>query len=320
VRSTRVVGWKLLVVRSLASWSLWERAVRVPISYLLYPVFCVRGTLAFSLSKSFAGVDMNLILFSSRQECYQVPLNSPRGEHLQRTLLAAGKGEVRVGVENGPRGLACAEEKGTCVELRVVEWEKDQPVHPSSNINWLLPYCRPHTGKRLLSLAAELGIARLYLYPGDKSERGYGQSRLWSDDGVHPFLVRGAEQAFTTHLPRVCRFPDLSTALQAPGDPGEGLAFDPYEATAAMTLLAPPDPHSPLTLAFGGERGWSGPERTELCRAGFQLVHLGGRIFSLPAVLTVATVLASRTHPLWQEADGSTLQLPSSLPPEAVVD
>ncbi len=56
--------------------------------------------------------------------------------------------------------------------------------------------------------------------------------------------------------------------------------------------MGPAGMASPLALAFGPERGWSGPERALLRAAGFELAHLGPRVLRTETAVVAAVSVA----------------------------
>ena len=68
------------------------------------------------------------------------------------------------------------------------------------------------------------------------------------------------------------------------------LALDNYEATAPLgEAVLPRGAH--VTLAIGGERGWSAAERSLLRAQGFALAHLGARVLRTETAVTAALAI-----------------------------
>ena len=93
---------------------------------------------------------------------------------------------------------------------------------------------RPHTAKRILFDAASLGVARLF-FEAERGEPSYAQSSLWTTDAWPERLRLGVEQGFGTHVPEVCMYPDLQSALSALYAIPRRVALDNYEATGRST-------------------------------------------------------------------------------------
>lgn len=110
----------------------------------------------------------------------------------------------------------------------------------------------------------------------EKSEPTYKSSSLWTGVEAERLLVRGAEQAFCTQIPTLSRAESLSSAISDLFPHGSRIAMDNYESTDKLT-------HGrftslPLTIAIGGERGWSNHERQILRENEFVLADLGSRV------------------------------------------
>ena len=69
--------------------------------------------------------------------------------------------------------------------------------------------------------------------------------------------------------------------------------MDNYESTNSLAKIE--QLSEPITLALGGERGWSNPEREALRQAGFTLVDIGTRVLRTEtACIAGISILKSR--------------------------
>jgi 16S rRNA (uracil1498-N3)-methyltransferase len=73
----------------------------------------------------------------------------------------------------------------------------------TQNIDIFLSYQRPQTMKKILFLAGTVGIARIFLFPLNKTEKSYIQSNLWKDGKWVQELYLGMEQGKNIYLPRL---------------------------------------------------------------------------------------------------------------------
>lgn len=237
---------------------------------------------------------MNLILFAEKADDYILPTRDPRFGHV-RGVLRMGVGDrFMVGAVNGPRGDATIEEITENAMRLSVKWDP-QTMSPPPRLHLLMAIPRPATARKVLFDATTLGVARFHFFRAKKSDPAYQQSRLWQGEGWREHVWQGAEQAFSTILPSLSVSDDLDAALNRLEPDGTRLALDNYEATSH--LADGPPPSLPLTLALGGERGWSSGERTALRNAQFELRSLGDRVLRVETAVTATLAIAlSRMH------------------------
>jgi RsmE family RNA methyltransferase len=241
---------------------------------------------------------MNLILFSSAERQRTLAADDPRARHVREVLRMGVGDRFDVGVVDGPRGKArivAADAEGLRLEL---EWG-EAPAAPFP-ITLLVALARPQTCRKILRECTALGVKRILFFTARKGMPGYAESRLWSSGEWRRILRQGAEQAFTTHLPRVERFAGgLAEALRdldASGSVGRvvraRLALDLYEATAPLSAVSGPWQGETL-LAVGPEGGWAPEERDLLREAGFRLVHLGERVLRTETACVAAVTMTA---------------------------
>lgn len=237
---------------------------------------------------------MNLLLLDHALDRLTLPLADPRAVHLRSVLRKAPGDTLDIGVVNGPRGKATLLSITPAGLDLALAWGETPP--PPFSIDLLLALGRPQTMRRLLEVGTTLGARRFLFFPAAKSAPGYASSSLWTTDEWRERLRTGAEQAFTTWLPRVDHYPSLPAALAARPDPATCLALDVYEGQASFQPAATaPDP---LVLALGPEGGWAPAERAALRAAGFLLLHLGPRVLRTETALAAALALAA-AHRQW---------------------
>ena len=226
---------------------------------------------------------MNLILV--RQEELEpgdrVTLGGERARHILSVLRAAPGATVRVGLLDGPRGLATLERiEGERVVLSCA-FEGNVPEAPRMDL--LLAVPRPKVLNRLWPQLAALGVGRIVLANAAKVERCYFDSHVLAPEVSTPRLIEGLQQARDTRLPEVLvrrRFrPFVEDELDALFARGLRLVADPGGRRRIGDFFPPSGRETParVLLAVGPEGGWV-PFELELLRArGFELVGMGAR-------------------------------------------
>ncbi len=235
---------------------------------------------------------MNLILFSREEVREPLPRSDPRARHLLHHLKR-GRGErFDAGLIDGPRGKGWIEEfHSDRLQLNFV-WENATPAFSPLVLVVGLP--RPQTARRILREAAAFGIEAILFFAADKGVASYRSSKLWAGNEYRQRLIEGAEQAFSTRLPRVTLHDTLAEALVSLPTGRDRIALDVYEAEASLSTLK--TLQAEATLAVGPERGWAAGERDALRRAGFRLAHLGDRVLrsDTACICGMSLVLAAR--------------------------
>ena len=258
---------------------------------------------------------MNLILFEAPFEQLNLSANDPRTRHILKILKIKLGGVFYIGFVNSERALAKIESiyKDGSILLRTVERVVSPPCLP---IDLLIGMPRPHTAKRVLFEAACLGVERMHFFQSDNTEPSYMESRLWQEGNYKERLLLGAEQSFTTHVPKVSVHANLQLALSkinSATDNRIDIVLDNYEAKHGFGFLLKKTasdkeinrPH--IFLALGSERGWSSSERTLLVNNNWKLAHLGDRVLRLEMAVVSAIAITADIMNLWQSGTDSNL-------------
>ena len=223
---------------------------------------------------------MNLILIEA-PECAadgRALLRDGRATHIRHVLRGHPGATVRVGLLDGPRGVATIAALDTeQVELRCV-WEPETP--PVPRVDLLLALPRPKVLRRLWAQLAALGVGSIALTNAAKVERNYFDTHVLEEATYRPLLLEGLQQAQDTRLPLVSihkqlkplvedrldeLFPDTLRLLADPGA-AETIADRVPEGFAGRMLLA-----------VGPEGGWTDFERALFAKQGFVGIGLGPR-------------------------------------------
>jgi RsmE family RNA methyltransferase len=234
---------------------------------------------------------LNLILFERDELDRPLPRSDRRARHLLDVLRRSPGETFDAGLVNGPRG------QGRIVTITdealtlAFTWRHEVPA--SEPITLVIGLPRPQTARDILRDATSLGVAALHFVATEKGEPSYAQSSLWSAGEWRRHAITGAEQAFTTQLPEVTWSRPLADAAVSAA-PGVRIALDNYEAPAPLGKMKVAEGQA-ITLAVGGERGWSPRERALLRSNGFEFRHLGPRVLRTETAVAVAVALL-RAH------------------------
>lgn len=226
---------------------------------------------------------MNRILFEARKARYHLAPGDPRLEHARGVLRVTPGDVIDIGVVNGPAGRGTVTAVSPAEVAIEASWRETPP--PLPDIHLLVGMPRPQTARKILFEATTLGVRAIHFFFSRKSDPAYARSSLWSSGEWRAHLIRGAEQAFDTRVPRVSHGASLAHVIAETPTGARRIALDVYEGAAS---LAEAKPIPPLVLAIGPERGWSGDERKTLRSNGFQLVHLGHRVLRVETAVLAA--------------------------------
>ncbi len=231
-------------------------------------------------------------------------LTGARARHIERVLHAVSGSQLRIGVVDGPRGVAAVEsvDSGT-VALRC-RLDGERPPLPPVDLLLALP--RPKVMRRLWAQLAALGVGHIMLTNADKVERDYFDAHTLLPEHYRPLLIEGLQQARDTRLPRVTihrQFRVLVEDLLAVGSGFSRIAesgvsriarvvADPSAAASIQETLRPHRDERVL-LAVGPEGGWNTFELDLLNTHGFESVSMGTRTLRSD---TACVALIAITH------------------------
>ncbi len=236
---------------------------------------------------------MNLLLFETLVEEILLPPGDSRSLHVREVLRRVPGDEIDVAVVNGPKGKATVLEDCESGMRLSFLWE-EVVEDDRCPIHLLLGLSRPQTARKILGQASSLGVTAMNFFGAEKGEASYADSKLWKTDEWRRHRARGIEQAFCSFLPEVRRFGNLEDVLLDIPELGQRVALDVYEAE---TSLSTNDAVStPIFLAIGSERGWSGNERDLLRESGFVMRHLGSRVLRQETAVVAALGILGSPH------------------------
>jgi RsmE family RNA methyltransferase len=224
---------------------------------------------------------MNLILVREEELAPGniATVSGERARHI-REVLGAGPGTtVRVGLVDGPLGVATVVRVERDRVLLSCAFEGGAPEAPRLDLLLALP--RPKVLNRLWAQLAALGVGRIVLVNAAKVERCYFDSHVLTPEVFTPRLIEGLQQARDTRLPEVLvrrRFkPFVEDELHAFSPAGLRLVADPGGEQRVGDLFPARGAPERVLLAVGPEGGWVSFELDLLRSHGFVVVGMGHR-------------------------------------------
>jgi RsmE family RNA methyltransferase len=222
---------------------------------------------------------VNLILFEPHEidSDGRVAVGGTRAAHLTRVLQVSIGSTIRVGMIDGPCGVATVDAlTRDHVSVRCA-FDTTIPERPSVDLLLALP--RPKVLRRLWPQLAALGVGRIMLTNAARVERNYFDTHLLDPSIVRPLLIEGLQQARDTRVPIVSVHKQLKVFVE--DDLGHSsdacrLYADPLSTAGVATAIAARSAARVL-LAVGPEGGWIEYERQMLADHGFLRVTLGPR-------------------------------------------
>src|SRR3954447_8619545 len=226
---------------------------------------------------------MNLVILERSEVSWPegfVSLTGSRAAHVLHVLKAVLGAEVRVGLLDGPRGVASITRVGDrAVDLRCA-FENEVPPRPRVDLLLALP--RPKVLRRLWAQVAALGVGRVMLTNAWRVEPDYFGAHILSPENYRPLLIEGLQQARDTRLPEVSvhkRFRILIEDELERLFPGSlRLVANPSAGpTSSIREVVSRHPAERVLVAIGPEGGWN-PFEVQLLEAhGFQSISMGPR-------------------------------------------
>ena len=210
-----------------------------------------------------------------------VTVDGDRARHLLKVLNVTVGDTVRLGIIDGPIGVATVTDVGDATVTLQGEFT-DVPPRPSVDLLLALP--RPKVLRRLWAQLAALGVGRIMLTNAERVERNYFDTHVLTARCYRPLLIEGLQQARDTRLPQVTihrQFRVLiedeldgmtGEATRVVADPGGDLG-----GTAAIGDVVASGADARVLLAVGPEGGWNRFELSLLEDRGFQRASMGSR-------------------------------------------
>jgi RsmE family RNA methyltransferase len=240
---------------------------------------------------------MNLIIIERHEisGLGDVALTAPRAAHLLNVLRVERGHQVRVGVLDGPRGIATVQSVADDVVALHCELESKIPPRPA--VDLLLAVPRPKVMRRLWAQIAALGVGRIILTNAEKVERNYFDTHFLAPETYRPLLIEGLQQARDTRLPIVSIHRQFRILIEDDLDQLSGTALRVVADTSAVTPLTDVVRASTaerVLLAVGPEGGWNAFELGLLDAHGFKKAGMGPRTLRTDTACVALLALAGQ--------------------------
>jgi RsmE family RNA methyltransferase len=211
---------------------------------------------------------------------------------MQTVLHSVAGDDIEIGLLNGPRGIGRIVSIDSQEAVVEVERLQEHPV-PQLTVDLICAITRPKILRKVLYVAAMMGVRSLHLIRTNRTEKSYLLSPLLEAENYLPYLLDGLSQGRQTRLPVVYlhplfrpfvedelpMLPGFSESPKIVADLGAGNFLDRvlHERT-----------FSQIFLAVGPEGGWVDFERELLSVHGFSQFSLGQATLRVEFALTAA--------------------------------
>jgi RsmE family RNA methyltransferase len=205
-------------------------------------------------------------------------VDGARAAHVRDVLRAVSGQEVRVGMVDGPLGVATIVSLEDGAVTLQCAFDRVPPERPRVDLLLALP--RPKVMRRLWAQLAALGIGRIMLTNAERVERNYFDTHLLTPEGYRPLLIEGLQQARDTRLPVVSVHRQLKVFVE---DALDDMCPDALRLIADPAAIQTPRDAvgvgytGRVLVAIGPEGGWNDFERQLLALHGFSQVGMGPR-------------------------------------------
>ena len=230
---------------------------------------------------------MNLLLFKpAQQQNQQVIINDARRvAHIQQHLKLQVGDCIKVGQENGLKGIAVVESIGD-QQLILSQLVLDQASPAKLPVILVVALPRPKVLRRLVMDAVTLGVEQLIIIHSYRVEKSYWQTPFLQQ--IDHYIELGLEQAGDTVLPQMQCFkrfrPFVEDVLPTLIQHRSAFVAHPH-ADQAMPIAL----NQPSVLVVGPEGGFIPFEIDLLQQNGCQAASLGSRILrtetAIPSLL-----------------------------------
>jgi len=236
---------------------------------------------------------MNILLFTQEDileksdDHVRINITGNRFKHIQSVQEFSLGDEIRIGEINGLRG------KGKIVKVEseslIVEGHINQQAPKPSSAKLIMAMPRPIMLKRILVDVAMLGIKEIVLLQSTHVQKSYWTSKLFANNDIENYLLKGLEQSCDTRLPTVHirkRFKTFVEDELKDFADAEPLTTNIFLAHPSAERPCPQPAQNPFTLIVGPENGFTPYEVDLFVANGAQAVTVGERHLRVETAVT----------------------------------
>jgi RsmE family RNA methyltransferase len=211
-----------------------------------------------------------------------VKISGRRAKHILEIKKLSIGSTLNAGLINGKLGTAIIKNIDSMNVILEVSLKNKSPAPLPLSLVIALP--RPKVLKKILQIAASLGIKKIYLINSWKVEKSYWQTHQLSDENIYKQLLLGLEQSCETVVPEVIikkQFkPFLEDEIGSVVKNSIALMAHPSEK-----IFDPEGEKKNIVLAIGPEGGFTEYEFKKFIEVGFKQISLGTRIQRVETVI-----------------------------------
>lgn len=232
---------------------------------------------------------MNIILFEREEN--KIPLNDERARHILNVLSLNEGDSFSFGIINGEKGKATIlkiDQNG--IQLSFSFSREKQKVAP---IDLIISQIRPICMKRVLRDITTLGVRRIILTTTELGEKSYEKSSFYTTNEYFSYILDGAMQSGQTNIPQVEFAHSVKEGVEKTS--GISFLFDNVIGKENFSENKIKLKNKSVTIAIGGERGFTDKEREIFLKRNFIPVLMGERILrSETAAITAVALTLSK--------------------------
>lgn len=226
-------------------------------------------------------------------------LAGSRAAHARHAHALAPGIRIRAACYGGKRGYATILNV-TETEINVQLELREEPLPRTLQV-WIIAVARPQSTKKILHLAACLGVKEVHFVRAEQSVKSYLQSPIFEEQSLQAETLKGLEQSGDSVPPtvqvhsRFLHFAEDSLPSILKHHEAGGPALRVLAHTRAQGACPKPLPLQNCVMAIGPEAGWNEFEAQKFQDQAFTPVTLGSRHLRVD---TAAVVLSAQLEAL----------------------
>lgn len=222
-----------------------------------------------------------IVLQGARAKEFYADHNLPLGSKVAASILGGSRGEVEV--------LELSQSKVILSGIFAIPPIDRQPIV------LIVAISRPQTIRKVLQLAASVGVESLYFVLSGATQKSYIQSKMLLPENIEYHLRLGMQQSFDSIAPKISIYASINKLFEELSSNSKEkdryFAHTPrYQDNATQEVKLwelPYNRNAGSIIAIGPEAGWSDVEVREFTKAGFKMISLGNRTYRVEVALAI---------------------------------